>query len=236
MKKLLLGTAWIFWCGAAIGQSIENKVVVKNTVVSEPAASLYLPYAPEVVRLSLTNYVGKSDNDKKSKAGGYLSTDNTLIAKNNSSGADMHFLIGQKDVDSKNESIIFLKLNSFSYNTNTGMIENVQFQMKDAKAYLDNLAIAIRPFATEQQLKWQQKQLEEAKFMHGYLLEEKKLLDLRASKLNLQMNAGKSRIATQRLTRKKEKNDLLLSENAAALLLSDQDIARQTAALEVLLR
>jgi len=165
MKRLFVATGFLFLFGFVFGQSKDGTAELQKMPASHPAALIYLPYSPEVVQKALANYLYESSDylresgenqDEKVKA--YLLSSNTLIVKSNKTGADMHFISGLKNDSNKYESGIYLKLNSFS-NEDNSWGKPMQFDMQDAKDYLDNLAIAIKPYASDLQLKLQQKNL-----------------------------------------------------------------------------
>jgi hypothetical protein len=112
MKKLFVVTGFLFLCGYAIGQAKDGTADLQSTASSQPAASIYLPYSPEVVKKALNNYLSQTSDREQKNAKGYLLSSNTLIVKNNKSDADMHFVIGLKDPTTINESVVYLKLNS----------------------------------------------------------------------------------------------------------------------------
>ena len=165
MKRLFVATGFLFLCGFVFGQAKDGTAELQKMAASHPAALIYLPYSPEVVQKALANYLSESSDylresgeNQDEKVKGYLLSSNTLIVKSNKTGADMHFIIGLKNDSNKYESGIYLKLNSFS-NEDNSWEKPTQFDMQDAKDYLDNLAIAIKPYASDLQLKLQQKNL-----------------------------------------------------------------------------
>src|SRR5690349_4758639 len=119
MKRSFVATGFLFLSGFAIGQAKDGTVEFQKMVTSHPAALIYLPYSPEVAQKSLANYLSENSEKQQQNAKGYLLSSNTLIVRNNKSGADMHFVIGLKNDSNKNESVIYLKLNSFSNEENS---------------------------------------------------------------------------------------------------------------------
>jgi hypothetical protein len=62
----------------------------------------------------------------------------------------MCFEIGAKDIQHPNESVVYLKLNSFNRDLNDQATNTpIRFDIQQAKDYLDNLAVAIQPYAAD---------------------------------------------------------------------------------------
>jgi hypothetical protein len=233
MKKLFVATGFLFLCGYAIGQAMNGTAEFHKTVTSQPVALIYLPYSPEVVTKALGNYLSTTDDSREKNAEQYLLSSNTLIVKNNKSNGDMHFVIGLKDYRNTNESVIYLKLNSSSNNeVNTGAA--LQFSMQDAKDYLNNLAIAIKPYASELQLKLQQKNLSDAHGKNTSLVKEANKLEQKRKKIQIRMGENENYKRDNAIARRKAKNDKLIDDNLAAQLNLSNEIAKQTAALSLL--
>ncbi len=235
MKRLFSATGFLFLCGFAIGQAKDGTAEFQKMATPQPAALIYLPYSPEVVQKALADYLLKTGDKQQENAKGYLLSYNTFIVKNNKSGADMHFAIGLKNQDTMtiNESAIYLKLNSFSNDENaTG--EAILFSMQDAKDYLNNLAIAIKPYASDLQLKLQQKNLSDAQDKNRSLITEGYKLEEERKKIQVQIGENENYKKDKGLVERKAKNDKLIDENLTARLNLSNDIAKQIASLALL--
>ena len=233
MKRLFVATGFLFLCGFAIGQATDGTSELQKIGTSQPAALIYLPYSPQVVQKALSDYLLKTSDRQKENAAGYLLSSNTFIVKNNTSGADMNFAIGLRDRGTINESVVFLKLNSFSKDEN-GTGQPMQFDMQDAKDYLDNLAIAIKPYASDLQLKLQQKKLLDAQDKNRSLVTEGNKLEEERKKIQELISENKSAKKEIRLVERKIKNDKSIDENLTARLDLSNDIAKQVADLALL--
>lgn len=233
MKRLFVATGFLLLCGFAIGQAKDGTAEFQKTVTSQPVALIYLPYSPQVVQKALADYLSKTSNKQQENAEGYLLSSNTLIVKSNKSGADMHFAIGLKNDSEINESVIYLKLNSFS-NEQDSLGKAIQFDMQDAKDYLDNLAIAIKPYASDLQLKLQQKKLLDAQDKNRSLVTEGNKLEEERKKIQELISENKSAKKEIRLVERKIKNDKSIDENLTARLDLSNDIAKQVADLALL--
>ena len=233
MKKLFVVTGFLFLCGYAIGQAKDGTAELQSTASSQPAASIYLPYSPEVVKKALNNYLSQTNDREQKNAKGYLLSSNTLIVKNNKSDADMHFVIGLKDPTNINESVVYLKLNSPS-NYEQSVQSEIQFDMQDAKDYLDNLAIAIKPYARELQLELQQKNLADARNKNTSLIQEGDKLEQKRKNIQIKIGENENYKRDKGLARRKAKNDKLINENLTAQSNLSGDITKQMAALGLL--
>jgi len=237
MKRLLIATGFLFLCGFVIGQAKDGTAELQKMATSHPAALIYLPYSPEVVQKALANYLSEgtdyffeSSEKQEEKVKGYLLSSNTLLVKSNKTGADMHFVIGLKNDSNKNESGIYLKLNSFS-NEDNSWGKPMQFDMQDAKDYLDNLAIAIKPYASDLQLKLQQKNLSDSQDKNKSLIAEGNKLEEERKKIQVQIGENKGHENERGLPERKTKNERLIDENLTTRLNLGTDISKQIAAL-----
>ena len=227
MKRVFVAIGFLFLFGFAIGQAQDGTAELQKTVTRIPAALIYLPYSPAVVKKALDNYLTETSDAK-----GYLLSSKTLIVKNNNTNADMRFVIGLKDEKNSNESVIYLKLRQGS-NSEAGRQPAVQFDMQDAKDYLNNLAVAIKPYATEQQLQLQQKNLSAARDKSKSLIAEGDKLEDKRKKLRSQIGENES-TSDKALARKKARNDRLIDENLATRMSLNDEIAQQISALALL--
>lgn len=234
MKSLLLITGLLCLGGYAIGQAKDGTADLQKTVSAQPAASIYLPYSPEVVKKSLDDYLSKTSNQEEKNAKGYLLSSNTLLVKNQEGNADMHFVIDRKSPDNKNETVVYLKLNSSFQTEQTPGTTRVQFNMQDAKDYLNNLALAIKPYATDLQLKLQRKNLSDAQDKNNALVVEGNKLEEQRKKIQVQVDKAENSKNSRKLAKRKEMNDRLINENLVARGNLSNDITQQMAALALL--
>ena len=233
MKRLFVAIGFLLLCGFAIGQAQDGTAELQKTVTSRPAASMYLPYSPGVVKEALANYLAQTGNKEQNNARGYLLSSQTLIVRNSKGNADMHFIIGLKNSINSNESVIYLKLNAPS-GFESGEKLAAPFAMQDAKDYLDNLAIAIKPYATQLQLQLQQKNLSVARDKSLSLIAEGDKLEYKKKKIQSQIGEKEDSIKDKSLARKKAKNDRLISENLTERMSLNDDISKQISALSLL--
>jgi hypothetical protein len=106
--------------------------------------------------------------------------------------------------------------------------------MQDAKDYLDNLAIAIKPYAGKLQLELQQKNLADARNKNTSLIQQGDKLDQKGKNIQIKIGENENYKRDKGLARRKAKNDKLINENLAAQLSLSNDITQQMAALALL--
>ena len=146
----------------------------------------------------------------------------------------MHFFIGRGDSQNKNESVIYLKLNSFTRYESTMDSKVVNFDMQEAKDYLNNLAIAIQPYAAELQKKLQQKDLANSQKAYSVLTDEGNKLQIKRKAIDNRISDNRKQKNIDGLTREKNRNDQKIKENLGALTNLNADINKQMAALALL--
>jgi hypothetical protein len=106
--------------------------------------------------------------------------------------------------------------------------------MQDAKDYLDNLAIAIKPYASNLQLALQQKNLSSAHDRNSSLITRGIKLEQKQKKIQMQMDENENYTKDKGLVKRKIDNDRLVEENLNSRLSLSNDIAKQTIALALL--
>lgn len=170
MKKLLSSVTTLLLCSFVIGQAKDGTQEYKSISRAQPVALIYLPYSPNVAEHAFRSYLLKTKG--KDEKTGYQLSVNTALIKANTENANINFAIGAKENGSANECVVYLKLNSLSENNDNSSPTDIQFDMEDAKEYLDNMAVAIKSEATALQLIQQKKSLAIAQ-QHGRDLADK---------------------------------------------------------------
>jgi hypothetical protein len=236
MKKVWIAVIALCTGGYTIAQSIDGTAELqKNTLLqkqhlSQPAALIYLPYSPQVVIKALAYYAADGNNKQQENMKAYVRSPNTLIVKNNRSNADMIFQVGLKDVANKNESVLYLKLNSTS-NSEDSTPGAIQFYMQDAKEYLNNLAIAIQPYASKLQIELQEKNLAKAMNDNNALVVNGNKLEEKQRQLRSGMNTNENYRKDDKLAKRLATNTRLIDENHTARIVSTISIEEQTKSL-----
>ena len=234
MKKLFFVSIILTLSCFAMGQARDGTVDLKKYGKTEQAAMIDLPYAPAVVKQALTDYLTKTTKKEQKTATGFLLSCNTMLVKNNIKEADMVFQFARKDYFNPNETVVYLKLDSKVPNSNNqGFTEN-HFDMNDAKSYLENLSIAIKPYATDLQLKLQKKDLKDAQEKSLSLATQGTKLNQKRMKIAQDMSAHNTDQKTARLLKRKTSNQQQIDANIAAKGKNNKEIRDQISALVLL--
>lgn len=236
MKQLIIVIGITLSSICSMGQARDGTIDLKQTEKAQPAALIYLPYAPEVVQLALSDYLSKTSNNHEDGNDSFLLSENTLLVKNNTSNADMYFEIGVKDNQHLNESVVYLKLNSFGRDLNDqATFTPVHYDMQQAKDYLDNLAVAMEPYAVDLQIKLQKKNLAKAQKKSASLMQEGKDLEQKRQDLGQRNAYGRSYKNDLRLNKKTQATELAIKDNLTAQVLQNKEVGMQQAALTLLM-
>jgi hypothetical protein len=230
MKKTLLLISMALLCAFAFGQpaiGIENRI---DLVLQQPHVMIYLPYSPQVVIAAMENYKYEKKNTKELAADpkNYQPFTETSLIRNNPN-ADLLFEIGLKNAGNENVSVLYLMLDSPSVEDyHSG--KQTRFDMEQAKAYLDNLAIAIRTYALGQQIERQTAELRKSNTKQLSLIADGNKLD--AKKADLLLNpSGNSK-------RNVDRNKLLdqqIADNKSSQEIQELRIEKQKADLKMLM-
>ena len=106
--------------------------------------------------------------------------------------------------------------------------------MQEAINYLDNLAVAIKPYALSLQQKWQQKIIANSRQALGKLVEDGKRLDVKRTAINLKIDQKQNVKNVEDLKRDIAKVDKKISENVMSRTKLEGDITKQATALALL--
>lgn len=229
MKKTLLLSPMVFLFAFAFGQpaiGTENRV---DPVLQQPYAMIFLPYSPKVVIAAMENYKYQDQNTMRAASPkNYQPFRETSLIRNNPN-TDLLFEIGLKNVGDRNISAVYLMLNSPSLEGYYSA-KQTRFDMEQAKAYLDNLAIAIRTYALGEQIKLQAFELSKANAKQlalvadGYKLDAKKADLLRNPSSSDKRNVDRNKVLDQQI-----------AENKTSQMTQELEIEKQKADLRTLM-
>jgi hypothetical protein len=230
MKKTLLLISMALLCAFAFGQpaiGIENRM---DPVLQQSYVMIYLPYSPEIVIAAMENYRDENQNNKKGAAypKNYEPFQETSLIRNNPN-TDLLFEIGLKNEGNKNISVVYLMLNSPSVEGYYSS-KQTRFDMEQAKAYLDNLVIAIRTYALDQQIKRQTAELSKANTKQLELIADGNKLD--AKKADLLLNPSSN---SKRNVDRSKLLDQQIAENKSSQIMQELEIEKQKADLRILM-
>jgi hypothetical protein len=230
MKKTLLLTSMALLFAFAFGQraiGIENRM---DPVLQQSHVMIFLPYSPNVVIAAMENYKDERQNSKERVAypKNYQPFRETSLIRNNPD-KDLIFEIGLKNAGNKNTSVVYLMLYSPSVEDHHSG-KQTRFDMEQAKAYLDNLAIAIRGYALGQQIKRQTAELSKANakqlrfIADGQKLDAKKADLLLSPSSNSRRNVDRSKLLDQQILK-----------NKSSQAMQEWEIEKQNADLRILM-
>jgi hypothetical protein len=234
MKKLFFVSGILMLSCYAMGQARDGTADLKKSGRSEQAVMIDLPYAPAVVQAALNDYLSKTTNKEQKTATGFLLSHNTLLVKNNIKGADMVFVIGPKGYFHPNETEIYLKLNSNVQSSDDGRSTENHFDISDAKSYLENLSVAIKPYATGLQLKLQKKDLKNLQEKSRSLATQDRKLEENRMKIVRAMSSDNTDRKNARLLKRKISNMQEIDVNMAAKVRNNKEVDDQITALALL--
>ena len=229
MKKTFLLTSMALLCAFAFGQpaiGIENRA---DPVLQQPYVMILLPYSPQVVIAAMENYKYEEQNNKEQAAypRNYQPFRETSLIRNNPN-TDLLFEIGLEYAGNKNGSVLYLMLNSASVEDNHSG-KQTRFDMEQAKAYLDNLAIAIRTYALPQQITQQTAELIKANTKQLGLIADGNKLD--AKKADLLLNPSSN---SKRNVDRNKLLDQQIAENKSSQVMQELEIEKQKEDLRTL--
>lgn len=234
MKKMLTSLSFLVLSLTVFGQAQESTLPqTKNAAAQMAAVKIDLPYAPQVVTEVIKQYVLVNGPANQRKAVGYRLSENTQLAKNNLNGADLHYFVQFKNADNPNETVLYLKLESYTLN-HENMREAYYFNSEDAMDYLNQLKVAVSHNATVLQKQLQSSNLAKCKKRSDNLERQANRLGRQQELVALQVNKTQEIQKKDRQTQKL--NALNDKVNTNKILLANQkdETLRQATALTLL--
>jgi hypothetical protein len=230
MKKILFPMGLLLLSTCVFGQAQESQTPQLQKEMK--SARIFLPYSPQVVNEALNDFVSKQGKSEQKKATGYQLSENMLLDKNNIKGFDVHFFYGLYNVANPNLTVLYLNLESSRQND--FKIEVNQFDIQQAKDYLDNLAIAIKHYATDLQLKLQNKNLVNSQAKGQLLVNVGIELNKQRATFKQSIYGNSSSSKNNRLTKRLMKNKKEIDNNIIAQANQNTEITKQKIALALL--
>jgi hypothetical protein len=227
MKQTILSFCMLLLSVCVFGQARDGTAAYRQTSKGQPVAMIYLPYAPEVVIAAMDHYKAQDYRAGKVQSKAYQSFQNTLLVQNNVHYADMIFKVGLKDIEDQNVSVLYLMLNAPIEHVNHSGTEH-HFDMQQAIGYLDNLALAIRSYAFDKQIKQQTSVLGRAEanqvrtvnqgnkmnsrkaHMYNRVVNLNRGSHYKSDRLNLHIIENQAAQVTQKAEIERQKQDLIL--------------------------
>jgi len=149
MKKILFLSPLLLAVSFLFGQSNEGLVTYQKK--QQPAAVISLPYSVELINMVMSDYLSKKGS-KASDIKGFKTYRNTRLMDNDSTSADLYFKIDPANTKDKVQSTVYLMVgvpNEDVANRNPG----AQFNMEQAKNFLNNLIPVMESYKLEIQIR-----------------------------------------------------------------------------------
>ena len=152
MKKILIPMGFLMLTVTAFSQA-EGSVnpQLKSAATKLTAAKIELPYSPQVVTDALDNFIRKHGITGMQTAKYKQSADKGFMMYLRDL-SKLHFYVKLKKITDPNVTELYLDLTSTNLETDDENAIQV-FTLEEATVYLNNLAVAIKPYAQEQQQK-----------------------------------------------------------------------------------
>jgi hypothetical protein len=145
MKRTFLLWPMLLLAGCVFGQAKDGIVVYKKT--HQPAATISLPYEPEVVTAAMDGYLSKKGLKSKDLKG-FKTFRNTQFVQGDSMNADLYFKVTRNNRSQIEASIIYLMVGMPNENIEKRNQET-HFTRQQAKEYLNNLVPVIEAYNLE---------------------------------------------------------------------------------------
>ena len=169
MRSLLLLLCMLFITVLIVGQAKDG--TVKFQKMQQPAAVIELPYAPDMVRAAMNDYLSKKGKAKGNDLKGFTTYRNTQFQQNDVANADLYFRVERKNNQENNNATISLLLTPPEKGYQTD--ENVHhLNMEQAMTLLNDLAPAIEAYNLEQQIKGQNEAVTKAESKYKSLTDD----------------------------------------------------------------
>lgn len=189
MKKTFLALCLTIVSHNLFAQAQSGTVRVGRA--EQPAATIELPYSPEVVKDALNDYLSKKGKSKSTDIKGFTMFRNTQSLTTASDNADLYFRIDRKSRQEKETSYVFLLLTRPEADVAAGK-EKHYLNMEQAKTYLNELAPAIEAYNLELNIKEQNKTVIKAESLYKTQLDNGADLEKRRTDLEARISDNKA--------------------------------------------
>lgn len=234
MKNLFLATIFLSLSGYVFAQAKDGTAELNKTSYAQPAASIYLPYSPNIIGKAIDNFIFDEGRKENRSSANYTASSKTDLVKNHLSTADMHLAYGLRDPKNSNESVVYLKLNAINQGFYDQQNEDLNYPMQEAIDYLNNFAIAIKDYAYKLQVNWQEKNLNKAEAKSKALSSKGSKLEAKRISIDNQLSVNGSFHREAVLARKKLAIKTKANENLLAQAKQKAEVINQITSLSQL--
>ena len=211
MKKIIFLSPLLLAVSFLFGQASDGLVTYQKK--QQPAAVISLPYSAEMINMVMNDYLSKKGS-KASDIKGFKTYRNTRLLDNDSTSADLYFKVEPANTKDKVQSTVSLMVgvpNEDVANRNPG----AQFNMEQAKTFLNNLLPVIEAYKLEIQIRDQNDLV---------IREEKKSKSMMDDGLDLTKKKSEMdrRLEGNKLDQEKQNTEVEKQKQALALLISQR--------------
>ena len=209
MKKIMFLSSLLFVATFLFAQASEGLVSYQKQ--QQPAAVISLPYSVELINMVMNDYLSKKGS-KASDIKGFKTYRNTRMLNNDTLSADLYFKVEPANSKDKVQSTVYLMVgvpNEDVEARNPG----AQFNMEQAKMFLNNLIPVMESYKLEIQIRDQNDLV---------IREEKKSKSLTDDGLDLSKRRGDldRKIEENRQDQGKQNTEVEKQKQALSLLIS----------------
>jgi hypothetical protein len=192
MKKIFLTFHMLWVIGFVYSQAKNDIVVYKRT--HQPAASISLPYEPDLITAVLNDQLTKKGT-QSGDLEGFKIYRNAQFVLGDSRRADLYFKIIRNNMSDTDASIIYLMVGMPNENI-AKRNQETHFTKEHAKAYLNYLVPEIEAYNLEFLIKQQNETVMQEEMRYNHLVKD-------GAELNKRKNTNQ-----QKLLRNKHDQDL----------------------------
>lgn len=156
MKRISMSICMLFLSVLLFAQASEGSVEAEKK--QQPAAVIELPYAPDMVRAAMNDYLSKKGKSRGADLKGFTTFRNTQLLPADSANADLFFKVERKSRQEKEITVVSLLITTPDAGTPTG--DSLHYlSMEQGILYLNELQPAIEAYNLESVIKDQNESL-----------------------------------------------------------------------------
>lgn len=202
----------LFITALVVGQAKDGTVKYQRT--QQPAAVIELPFAPDIVRAAMNDYLSKKGRSRANDLKGFTTYRNTQQLQNSDvANADLYFRVERKNGQENDASTVSLLLTAPTEGKSNDSNLNY-LNMEQAKVFLNDLTPAIEAYSLEQQIKDQNEAVTKAESKYKSLMDDS--ADLERKRVTLEKkqldNKQEQQKQTTEIENQKQKLSVLVGQ------------------------
>jgi|GEM_PF-4141881 len=204
--KYLIPAVLLLLGNVSRAQSYEGTVRHRNSDL--PAAVLEVPYPTDMVMAAMAGYLTKKMKSAETDIKGFATFRNSQMP-DTGENADLYFRVEGKNRQEKELSVIYLMLTTIK--TDQVPADTLRYlDMKEARAYLDDLALAITAYDLEKQLSRLNDEIRFAESVYANLEDDRRQIEREQKTLDSKTDAN-----AKALLNKKQEIEMQKQRHAA---------------------